>query len=133
MAGRKHQFILGLVIRQLRTYGCSIKYAEGKFIGDPIPKFPPKIINHRPDVVGITKDGQVCIGEAKTESDIYSQRTQTQLIDFVNLEINNMICEVFIVVPKNSKTSFENLLKKLQINDRPNLHVLYVPEEIINE
>lgn len=135
MASSKHQFILGLIIKNMRSYGCDIRFVDGQYKGplnDGI-KLPPNILSHRPDVLGITEFGQVCIGEAKTESDLRSLRTKEQIVDFVSIELNGMPCEVFLGIPYSGKERLNRLLKDLGLNKHPNIHVLYVPEEIINE
>ena len=135
MAGMRHQFIMGLVIRNMREFGCRIKFVDGKYIvhyGEQI-RIPPKVLRHRPDILGLTDSGQICIGEAKTESDINSLRTKEQISDFTRLELNGMPCEVFIGVPSMVRERFNNTLLVLGLANYPHLHILYVPEEIINE
>jgi hypothetical protein len=134
MAGRRHQFILGLVIRQMRGHGFSVFYADGKFAGGfgqetPIP---PQIMRHRPDAVGISHEGVLCIGEAKTETDIQTNRTREQVQDFTAFSFNGQPCQVIIGVPKSAEEATRRMLVRLSIEGRPNLQILYVPEEIIN-
>lgn len=132
MAGKKHQFIIGLIVKQMREYGCKVKFVEKKYLCTQNIKIPPQVLRHRPDIFGITDLGQICIGEAKTESDINSARTKEQLKDFSVMILNDMPCEVFLGMPKLCKDRFEKILHDLNIIIYPNLHVLYVPEEIIN-
>lgn len=134
MASREHQFIVGLVIKQMREYGCKITHIDGKYRGtqsEPVP-IPPRVVRRRPDVLGITAQRQVCIGEGKTTGDLPSPRTREQLCDFLELVLNDMPCEVFFGVPKDGRGAFERLLKEMGLLHSARLHVLYVPSEIVN-
>lgn len=135
MAGSKHQFIMGLIVRQMRESGCKIMFIDGSSIigGTSGIRIPPQVLRHRPDILGITDGGQIFIGEAKTEEDLRSLRTREQIFDFTSLELNDMPCKVFYGVPSNAKLKFKKILKEMGLNSCPNLHVLYIPEEIINE
>ena len=135
MAGNKHQFILGLVIRMMREEGIVIYGIDGNYpglFGEKIP-LPPQILRHRPDAIGIKEDGQVCIGEAKTENDITNKRTYEQLVDFTSIELNGKKCEVYIGIPRSSSDSFNKRLQKIGLKRCNNLHILYVPDELIND
>lgn len=134
MASNKHQFILGLVIRKMREEGFSITSVDGTYpglLGERIP-VPSTILRHRPDTIGAKDDGQIGIGEAKTESDIANNRTYEQLYDFTSIELNGKLCEVFVGLPESGKDIFIKSLNKLGLKSE-NLHVLYIPDEIINE
>ena len=137
MASKTHQFILGLVIKQIIKLGYEIKFIDGKIPGpkktEEIDLIPPRIINHRHDVFGINSFGRVCIGEAKTDNDICKDRTKTQFIDFANLSLNGQLCQVVIGVPESAKIRFRELLKQMGLNFSENIHVLYIPNELINE
>lgn len=135
MAGKRHQFILGLVIRKMREDNATIYSVEGNYPGllgykQPLP---PQILRHRPDVIGIKDNGQVCIGEAKTGSDITNTRTYEQLQDFTTVELNGSKCEVYIGVPQSGEEALKVMLKKNGLHRYENLHILYIPDEIIND
>lgn len=135
MAGKRHQFILGLVVRKMREEGADIKNIDGDYpglLGKKTP-LPPQILRHRPDAIGIKSNGQLCIGEAKTEYDIISPRTYEQLHDFTAIELNGTKCEVFIGVPQSSKAAFKRSLERTGLGKCDNLHILYIPDEIIND
>jgi hypothetical protein len=135
MATQKHQFIIGLLVRKMKESGCKITAIDGDYpglFGENLPT-PPTILRHRPDVMGINSDSQICIGEAKTANDINNQRTLAQLQDFANLELNGRMCEVFIGIPKSVETSFYKILKKINLRLAKNIHILLIPDEIINE
>ncbi|HEX9061660.1 MAG TPA: hypothetical protein VF941_15875 [Clostridia bacterium] len=94
---------------------------------------PPTIIRHRPDAMGVKENGQICIGEAKTENDILNARTYAQLRDFANLELNGMKCAVYIGVPKSIEKTLLRSLEKNNLHLSNNITILYVPDDIINE
>ena len=135
MPGGRHQFILGLVVRQMRESGFRVFCVDGRFVGKlgEEVRIPPRILHHRPDALGLSLGGVLCIGEAKTESDIGTRRTRRQIQDFVGLDFNDQACQVILGVPRTSEEAVKRLLAQLDIAGSPNLHVLYVPEEIINE
>jgi len=101
MASPQHQFILGLINKAMRQDEIQITYVEGNFLSktDILPGLPPAILRHRPDLVGVKHSGQICIGDAKTASDVGSIRTKEQLIDYTTIELNGMKCHVYIGIP----------------------------------
>ena len=134
MAGKEHQFILGLVIKQMRLFGCEITHVDGTYRGkqnESVP-LPPRVVHHRPDAMGITALGQVCFGDAKTEGDIRSRRTKEQLLDFLTMELNGLPCAVFLGVPSRAKENAVKLLREMGLLDHSHLRLIFVPEEIIN-
>lgn len=135
MASKKHQFIIGLIIRKIRENGFTVISIDGKTLGSFGLKseLPPKIMRHRPDVIAINEDGKICIGEAKTENDINNVRTSEELIDYANIELNGQRCDVIIGIPQKSIDDLNTLLIKIGINHYRNISVLQVPNEIINE
>lgn len=135
MAGDKHQFILGLVIKKMREAGATISSVDGPYpglFGEKAPP-PPTILRHRPDAFGVKNDGQIYIGEAKTESDIANSRIYEQLQDFASIELNGKKCEVIIGIPKSSEDAFRRSLQRLGLNHKDNIHVLCIPDELIND
>lgn len=123
---------MGLIIKAMREHGCSIKCVDGVILGGEGISTPPRILRHRPDVIGIGEDGQICIGEAKTELDMRNSRSIEQIVDFTTLEVNGKLCEVFFGLPLLAKERFMRIVHNNNINER-HLHILFVPEEIINE
>ena len=135
MAGNRHQFILGLVIKKMREEGITIYGIDGNYpglFGENI-SLPPQILRHRPDAIGVKADGQICIGEAKTENDIENNRTYEQLQDFSSVELNGKLCEVFIGVPQIGEDVFNTSLERWGLKGFGNIHVLFIPDEIIND
>jgi hypothetical protein len=135
MTSKRHQFILGLIIKKIIQDGFTVKSIEGKLIAASYEKFdlPPKILRHRPDVIAVNEDGQICIGEAKTERDLYARRTKEEFLDFSNVILNGKFCILVIGIPATAKDALEEVQKELNICQKDNIRILYVPEEIINE
>ena len=135
MAGSRHQFILGLVIKKMREEGVTVYGIDGNYpglFGENI-SLPPQILRHRPDAIGVKADGQICIGEAKTENDIENNRTYEQLQDFSSVEMNGKLCDVFVGVPQTGEDLFNRTLARWGLRESQNIHLLFVPDEIINE
>ena len=135
MAGNRHQFILGLVIKKMREEGVTVYGIDGNYpglFGENI-SLPPQILRHRPDAIGVKADGQICIGEAKTENDIENNRTYEQLQDFSSIEMNGKLCDVFVGVPQTGEDLFNRTLARWGLRESQNIHLLFVPDEIINE
>ena len=133
MASKVHQFLLGLLIKKVRLAGYRIFFLEGKFVEENQLPIPPKILRHRPDALGISVYGQVCICESKTNHDINTNRTKEQLIDFSNIELNGFLCEVFIAIPKSAEYVLNKVLRDIKLYKKNNIFILKVPDEIINE
>lgn len=135
MASKKHQFIMGLIVRQMRELGCQITFFEGNHPTKNIDiiGLPPKILRHRPDILGISNIGQLFIGEAKTDTDLKSLRTIEQLSDYTSIKINDFACEVFFGIPNLAQKKFQKIVESLNLTNYPHLHVLYIPEDIIND
>jgi hypothetical protein len=135
MAGKQHQFIIGLINRKICEYGYRIAFIDGHVSGvfGKKYKLPPKIIRHRPDVIGINDKGFICIGEAKTKDDIFNNRTKAEFLDFSNYIFNGQKCILIIGVPKSSKDDLYKVLSELGIQDNDNIEILLIPDEIIND
>lgn len=119
----------------MREEGITIYGIDGNYpglFGENI-SLPPQILRHRPDAIGVKADGQICIGEAKTENDIENNRTYEQLLDFSSVEMNGKLCDVFVGVPQTGEDLFNRTLARWGLRESQNIHVLFVPDEIINE
>jgi len=115
MASRRHDFIVSAVARKMRQEDFCIVYLDGRYqdICMTKPEIPPRIIRHKPDVIGEKENGAFCIGEAKTENDISSERTKSQICDFVTMVGMNSENKLIIGVPSNARGDLEQLLCKL--------------------
>lgn len=134
MASRRHQFILGLVVRSMRAFGARIHSVHGDYdgkLGAVLP-MPPQIARHKPDTVGLTPGGTLCIGDAKTESDVASRRTIEQIADFCGFTFQDEPCEVFIGIPSSVEGKLNGVLRRHGLHTHPRLHLVLVPDEIID-
>ena len=119
----------------MREEGATVYGVDGNYpglFGENV-SLPPQILRHRPDAIGVKADGQICIGEAKTENDIENKRTYEQLQDFFSVKMNGKLCEVFVGVPQTRGDLFNRALTRWGLTEAQNIHVLFVPDEIINE
>jgi len=133
MASERHNFIVSVIARKMRSSGFEIIYLDGKpqDIGTKRFNIPPRIINHRPDIVG-EKDGIFfCIGEAKTQNDIHSERTKNQIIDFLALVRQNSGNKLILGIPLDAKDDLEKLLVKLGVVNLEQLDFVYIPELLL--
>ncbi|MHA1881868.1 MAG: hypothetical protein ACTSUO_02350 [Candidatus Thorarchaeota archaeon] len=133
MASKRHDFIVSAVVRKMRLDGFDIVYLDGRHhdISTTKPEIPPTIIHHKPDVIGEKKDGIFCIGEAKTESDISSERTRNQVSDFMAVVLMNEENRLILGVPLNSTGDLEALLRKLGCWHHKQIDIIHIPEELL--
>lgn len=133
MASEQHNFIVSAIGRKMRSIGFEIIYLDGKYQDIGTNKFdiPPKIINHKPDIVGEKGGMFFCIGEAKTENDINSNRTKNQIIDFLELVRQSPGNKLILGVPLNAKGDLEKLLIKLGLANQEQLDFVYIPETLL--
>ena len=137
MVSEAHQLIAGLVARKMRSKGYEIVSFDGKesIIGNILLDAPQTIKRHKPDLIGIKiKDRRLCIGEAKTDSDLNSKRTKEQFIDFSHLLTkSNKICELIIGIPKSSEEKLIGILKELNLFNKPNISYIWMPDEFLED
>ena len=128
MASEKHNFIVSAITRKIKSFGFKIIYLEGKYQDVNVKKFniPPKIMNHRPDVVGEKNNKTFCIGEAKTKNDIFSKRTKNQKKNFFTLVKSNTENKLIIGIPLGAKNDLEKLLLKLEHSNQKQIIVIHI-------
>ena len=133
MASERHNFIVSAIARKIKSNGFRILYLDGRYQDIDTIKFdiPPKIINHRPDIVAEKDDIYFCIGEAKTKNDISSKRTTNQISDFFKIVKTNSENRLIIGVPSGAKTDLEKLLFKLGIVNQKQIEIIYIPEALL--
>ena len=133
MASEKHDFIVSAIVRKIRQDGFRVAYLDGKYQDIDTEKFgiPPKIINHKPDVIGEKESIFFCIGEAKTKNDLLAERTKNQIIDFLTIVRLNSGNKLVIGIPLNAKEDLEKLLIELGLVGQKQIEVIYVPEELL--
>ena len=125
MASIKHQFIIDCIIRKMRDMAFEPVSIEGKSTLMSSLKIPPKIIRHRPDIIGVNKNYNICIGEAKTNSDVNSKRTKEQLIDYVQSG-----CLTIMGCPRSCYSELNNLIKRFLPNQQI-ISILKIPDELM--
>jgi hypothetical protein len=132
MASKQHDFILSLVIRKIRTLGFTIAYQDGKFQDNGISKYeiPPRIIHHKPDVIGKNENSLFCIGEAKTKNDIFTLRTENQIKDFLELVKTNPGNKLIIGIPADETTSLSRLMQRIGVENNTQIEIIRVPKEL---
>lgn len=132
MASHKHDFIVASISRKIRELGFDITYIDGLQVNITTSKLflPPKIINHKPDIVGENRIGNYCIGEAKTRNDLKSKRTKQQLLDFsefVNLYTGNYL---IVGIPLSAENELNQLLIKLNLRGGSTI-ILRIPDALL--
>lgn len=135
MASRAHQLITGLIARKMTEKGYEVVGFDGNesIISDISLDVPPKIKRHKPDLIGVNIENKnICIGEAKTDSDLTSKRTKEQFLDFANTKTKRgNKCDLIIGVPKSSKNKLEIILNELKLNNKSNVTFIWMPDELI--
>lgn len=133
MASEKHDFIVSAIVRRMRQDGFKVIYLDGKYqdIDTKELDIPPKIVNHKPDVIGGKESVSFCIGEAKTENDLFTRRTKDQIIDFLAVVRLNSESKLVIGIPLNAKGDLEKLLRELRVVNQNQIEIIYVPEELL--
>ena len=130
----RHNIIVGFVAGNAQKCGFKIKSLEGNHNNVTIykPQLPEKLINHRPDVIGLNIDGAVCIGEAKTGADLKTRRSKTQLIDFVSIIRNRPDNLLIIGIPMGEKELLLKVLRDLRIIIDDQIRILEIPETFLH-
>ena len=138
MASKAHQFISMCVLRKIKEKGYEIIAFEGDYTKIDTIKYriPPKIFNHRPDIIGIKGQNQeLCIGEAKTMHDLHSLRTKEQFIEYLAVISSRIFnsCKLIIGIPQTAEGVLKNLLKELGIISNKDVSYIVVPEILLPE
>ena len=96
---------------------------------------PPIIKKHRPDVIGINiRNKKICIGEAKTDSDLSSKRTREQFRDYSNLITKSgNLCELIIGIPRSSEKKLRKILLYLDLIGKNNISYVWMPDELLSK
>ncbi len=133
MASKKHDFIVSAIVRKMRQDGFRIIYLDGKYQDINTEKFdvPPKIINHKPDIIGVKDSVFFCIGEAKTENDIFSKRTKNQISDFFEIIGLNTGNKLILGIPLKTKKNLKRLLFQIGLEGNKQIEILCIPEELL--
>jgi len=122
-----------MISGKLQKNNFRIIYFDGNYTDITLLKkeLPPKIVNHRPDVVGEKENGVFCIGEAKTKNDLNSLRTKNQLLDFLSFVSINTGNRLIIGIPISAETILNRILIGLNIKDHSQLEIILVPDILL--
>ena len=133
MASEQHDFIVSAIGRKIRQYGFRIIYLDGKYQDLDTKKFdiPPKIINHKPDIIGERDGIFFCVGEAKTRNDIFSKRTKNQFSDFFTIVKLDSENKLIIGIPLKAKNDLEKILLEIGLDNKTQIKILCIPEELL--
>lgn len=136
MPSKMHQMLVDLIGRKMYEKGYIPVAFDGRNYvvhGEEV-HIPPRINRHRPDVIGINIETKVlCIGEAKTASDLSSERTREQLSDYANIIgfTSRQKFELIIGIPKNAENVLMRLMSSLALKGLPNVSYIVLPEELV--
>lgn len=126
MASIRHQFIMDCIIRKMRLNGFEPICVDGKSTLVSTLRIPPKIIRHRPDIMGVNKQNKICVGEAKTESDVASSRTKEQIVDY-----NEVGVQTFLGCPKSAYERFSCIIQGLVPHNLEKNCLIKIPDELM--
>jgi len=136
LASKNHQFILSSIVRKMKLNGYEIIAYDGDYskIEDIKLEIPFKILRHRPDVIGISLDKtKIYIGEAKTKSDLRSERTKEEFEDFALIgdEIDQNV-KLIIGIPKSANLLLYRIIVELGLQENDNIDYILVPEDLLS-
>lgn len=130
MRSKAHDIIAALVVRKMKELGfvpVSADTQEALFGENRLP-VTVSLGRHRPDIIGYRKeDDKVCIGEAKTMSDLKAARTKEQIEDYVSLRS----VELFLGIPSDGCQLLSDILNPLDLKENTSIHVIKVPAELL--
>lgn len=135
MASDQHQIICGLIIRMMKAQGYTQVCGFDGVIRDGYFSdcdAPPTIGRHRPDCIAYNPTTRkYAIGEAKTASDILSERTEEELIDFTNQCIGDeRYDKVIFGFPSRSEPQVKKLMERLEQTNKKCIEFFKYPEEL---
>lgn len=134
MPSRQHQRILAIVLKRMKQSGFEPVAIDGHTEGldSPDADRPVAFGRHRPDAVGATADGRLCIGEAKTADDVASRRTREQLEDYlVASDVGYAL--VLLGYPRSADSTVQNLVASIGAAGCPQMELIPVPDELLDE
>jgi len=130
---RQHQRILAIVLKRMTQHGFVPVAVDGRTegLGGFDAGRPVAFGRHRPDALGTTTDGRLCIAEAKTGDDVASRRTREQLEDYlVASDVGYAL--VLLGYPRSADSTVRNLLASIGASGCPQLELIPVPDELLD-
>lgn len=132
VASEEHDFIVKMIQIKMKRMGYKIIFMENRIIGVTQFRIPPKIISHRPDIIGYRKiDNMVCIGEAKYLGDLKTERTKKQIRDFISISKENKNVDLILGIPLSEKSVYKQFIKIFDESFNFNEKVLLIPDRLI--
>lgn len=137
MPTKLHQMLVGLIARKMRERGYHIVAFDGNeylFDGQKL-NVPPQIKRHRPDIVGFNfETKEVCVGEAKTRGDLFSESTREQLLDYSTSKqfSSGKHIEVILGIPRSAEKDLIKLLERLNLFGENFISYVWLPEELVD-
>lgn len=138
MPSKMHQMLIGIIARKMREKDYEIVAFDGKeyLFDSRILDTPLKIKRHRPDLLGYKfSSKEICVGEAKTKNDLFSKRTEEQLIDYssITTKSTDKHVEIIIGIPRSADIDLIRLLKKLDLYKKDYISYIWLPEELVED
>jgi hypothetical protein len=136
MASQAHQFIAKMISQKMLKLKFEIISFDGNsaYISDLKINTPPSLKRHKPDLIGFRRiDKKICIGEAKTNTDLSSRRTSEQFKDYSSLVTKTKKqCILIIGIPISGVEKLERILNRLDLFTNKNIIILKVPDRLIS-
>jgi|ETNmetMinimDraft_2_1059921.scaffolds.fasta_scaffold103896_2 hypothetical protein len=132
MSSKGHDFILEMIQIRMRQMGYNLLSSESHY-RDIKYKIPPTVISHRPDAIGYNSNtNSICVGEAKYYGDLNSDRSQTQIKDFIGLA-NDRKRDINIIfgIPLSQEIHFQKILRKNDLELNQKIIILKIPDRLI--
>ena len=136
MASKMHKMLVDLISRKMYEKGYLPVAFDGRYYvaqGEHI-HIPPKIGRHKPDALGINiKTNVLCIGEAKTTSDLLFERTKEHLVDYSNIigRTSGQKFELIIGIPRKAESTLLRIMASHGLTNNSNVSYILLPEELV--
>jgi len=132
---KRHQRILGMLLRAARERGYTVESLDGAIARTPLEAMlpqTPQIGRHRPDAVCRDSSGRAAVCEAKTAYDLASPRTVEQLEDFSATWDRGEYALVLFGFPRSADALARQKAKTAGVLQSPNLILVAVPDEVLD-
>jgi hypothetical protein len=132
MPSLTHQWLVLWVARKMAQDGFTVTNVDG-----PVPqggalgpvRASPNIGEARPDVVGVTREGRVALGEAKTGDDVFNEHTVGQLLAFASVTSRpGGPARLYVGVPQSAVRDLDRALRVAGLLASPAVIRLHIPD-----
>lgn len=135
MPSRAHQFIANMLAVKMRQLNFEVVSFDGKqiFLSEQKLAIPPCLKRHRPDLLGYNAlEKIICVGEAKTTSDLNSLRTKEQIEDYASLITkSSKPAQILLGVPSSGLVKLNTILSELGLRGNIRIVTLHVPDRLL--